>query len=142
MPQEQRKGGLLDEMKIQPSVDIERKGQFITFVGFTDMDIESNVLSNSRIGSLDPAISDHVLQITFTTYNVLRFPIAHFPNNQATAAQIHHLFWKAVSILDSIDFIPVWMVLKIIEHVCVSLVKMPFQEKCPMSVQLRLLMSY
>ena len=71
--------------------------------GLSDMGEECNAMAQTRHRSLDPHMADHELHMCFT-FSGVRFPIAHFANNQATASQIYHLFWKAVCMLDSVGF--------------------------------------
>ena len=68
------------------------------------MGTECNAMSQTRSGTKDLQLADHVLQFSYTTFSGFRFPIGHFPSNQATAGQLYHLVWKAVSMLDSIGF--------------------------------------
>ena len=100
-----RSGGLLvDEMAIQPGVELVRKGEYLEFSGFGDLGLVGDAMQHVRDGSMDRCVADHVLQITFQGLTSFMFPICHFPTKQVAAQQLYVLFWQAVKMLKLYGF--------------------------------------
>ena len=106
LPPEARAGGIiLDEMAIQPDLQMARNGDTCKLVGFVNMGEEADMLRSIRMGKKDQILANHVLQLQFLGFSGFRFPIAHYPSHGATATELHIIFWQAIEMLQSYGFI-------------------------------------
>ena len=101
-----RQGGLvIDEMAIQPDLQMVRDGDQFQLVGFTALgpELEAAGLIKTK-GDRHRNLATHVLQLLFLGFGGFRFPIAHFPCTQATATDLHVIIWSAIEMLSSYGF--------------------------------------
>jgi hypothetical protein len=104
LPSEGYEGGLLiDEMSIQPDLQLKRIGQEYQLIGFTDCCEESKSMALLS-GKNDLQLATHVLQFLFIGHTGFRFPVAHFPTVQATPSELYLSFWRLVQMLSLYDF--------------------------------------
>jgi hypothetical protein len=55
-------------------------------------------------GKKEIKLATHVLQFVFLGFTGFRFPLFHFPTEQASAPELYLLFWKIVNILSTFGF--------------------------------------
>ena len=86
-----RRGGLLiDEMSIQPDLQMVRDGDGFQLVGFTALGPELEAAGHIKgKGERRRQLATHVLQLLFLGFGGFRFPIAHYPCTQALATELH-----------------------------------------------------
>ena len=101
-----RQGGIvIDEMAIQPDLQMVRDNDGFKLVGFTVLDPEMEAAGiMRRNGENTKELATHVLQLLFLGFGGFRFPIAHFPCTQATATDLHVILWSAVEMLSAYGF--------------------------------------
>ena len=101
-----RQGGLLiDEMSIQPDLQMVRDGDGFQLVGFTALGPELEAAGHIKgKGERRRQLATHVLQLLFLGFGGFRFPIAHYPCTQASATELHIIVWSAVEMLSSYGF--------------------------------------
>ena len=105
IPKGGRIGGLLiDEMAIQESLEITKKGKNIEIVGFTEMGEEGDLIQNLKTGQQKQTVGSHVLQLLFQGLTGFRFPIAHFVSSQVNACDFYAVVWEAIDKLQHFDF--------------------------------------
>ena len=105
IPPEGKIGGILiDEMSIQESIELERRGGNLEMVGFTEMGEEGDYLQALKQGKKSKESGTHVLQMLFLGITGFRFPFAHFICRNLSASDIYILFWEAVSSLKDYNF--------------------------------------
>lgn len=105
IPKEGRIGGLLiDEMAIQESLEITRKGKNLEIVGFTEMGEEGDIIQTLKNGQHKKIVGSHILQLLFQGLTGFRFPIAHFVSSQVNACDLYAVVWEAVDKLQHFDF--------------------------------------
>lgn len=96
LPKEGYEGGLLiDEMSIQPDLQLKRIGQEYQLIGFTECSEESRYI-DILTGKHDIKLATHVLQFLFIGQTGFRFPVAHFPTAQAYSRDLYLTFWRLV----------------------------------------------
>lgn len=98
LPPDGYEGGLiLDEMSIQ------RDGNVYVW-GFKEVTDESQFIDSILSGKKEIKLATHVLQFVFLGFTGFRFPLFHFPTEQASAPELYLLFWKIVNILSTFGF--------------------------------------
>ena len=97
-PDGYHRGLILDEMAIK-DLQMVRNGKFTKLIGFADCGVESSLMQAVCSGLEDKSLANHVLLIEFLGFTGFRFPVAHFPTTQASAADIYRNFRKCVSLL-------------------------------------------
>lgn len=105
LPTEARQGGIIfDEMAIQTDIQIEKNGDIVELIGFTDKGKEGDICGVLRSGKKEQQLGTHVLQLLFLGVTGFRFPFAHFITSQIQASELYSLFWKSVQCLFSFGF--------------------------------------
>lgn len=105
LPPDGYEGGLmLDEMSIQSDLEFSSKDANIHLWGFKEVTDESKFIDSILSGKREICLATHVLQFVFLGYTGFRFPLFHFPTNQANASELYILFWKLVSIMSTFGF--------------------------------------
>ncbi len=97
-------GIILDEMSLQPDLQISTRGGFPSLVGSVDLGPECNDLDVLRQHCRKGTLASHALQFEFLSFHGFVFPFAHFAT---TGVQAHHLillFWEAVQHLMEYNF--------------------------------------
>jgi hypothetical protein len=106
IPADGRMGGIIiDEMSIQADITVVHKGSSLELVGFVERMTESKSIKIIQDGSEKQEVAQHVFQFVFLGFGGFRFPFAHFPVTEASAAEIHCMFWEAVSQLSAWGFV-------------------------------------
>lgn len=101
---DQRCGGLLiDEMRIQPGLQVSKEGSTFKLTGFTSLGEECKSIAALKTGC-SQELANYVLQVSFLGFNGFRFPIAHFPTKQASCTDLQAIVWETVSRLTSFGF--------------------------------------
>ncbi|XP_033729442.1 uncharacterized protein LOC117318583 [Pecten maximus] len=91
-------------MSIQEDLQLRRKGDEYELVGFTECTEESSHMKTLMTGTDDVKLANHVLQFVFLGHTGFRFPLAHYPTNQASPSELYLIFWKVVKSLDLYGF--------------------------------------
>ena len=97
-------GTIFDEMAIQTDVQINKNGDVVEIVGFTDLGEEGDLCYSLRKGICNNILGNHVLQLLFLGVTGFRFPFAHFVTDNVQASELYGMFWKAVKILWTYGF--------------------------------------
>ena len=93
-------GGLiLDEMSIQPDLQIVRRAGNSHMLGLVDLGKEADGIKSGQ-----RSLANHVIQFMFHGITGFRFLVAHYPTNQANGPQIYSIFWDVVQALESWGF--------------------------------------
>lgn len=99
-------GGIIhDETKIQESLVLNVKGRENKLIGFVETGVEGESLRTIKSQKVEPILASEVLQVTFLGYTGFRFPIAHYPTNTVSAAELYGIIWDIISELQSWGFI-------------------------------------
>ena len=105
LPAAGREGGIIiDEMAIQPDIQMVKCGSGFKLYGFATLGEEADIQKNLLKSNKDKVIANYVLQVHFLGFSGFRFPIAHFPSTQATATELNLIFWNAVELMQSFGF--------------------------------------
>lgn len=102
-------GGLiLDEMSIQPDLQIVHSKSSSDLVGlaYTDQDIDQ--LHSSAGGSSEHELANHFQKYVFSGLSGFRWPFANFPNTQASPSEIFVTTWLCIEELDKWGFTPLY----------------------------------
>lgn len=98
-------GGLiLDEMRIQKDLTVERSGETFSLLGFTNTGAENDCVKDMMSRTNGPELANYVMQFSFLSFDGFRFPFCHYPTNQATCTEINNLVWEAIDMLESYGF--------------------------------------
>ena len=98
-------GGLiLDEMSIQSDLEFCSRDGNVYLWGFKEVTDESEFIESILNGKKEIKLATHVLQFVFLGFTGFRFPLFHFPTEQASALELYLLFWKIVNILSTFGF--------------------------------------
>lgn len=105
IPPEGYEGGLaLDEMSIQSDLQFYCKDGEYYLTGFTEISEESNFMEQIKSGKQEIKLGTHVLQFVFLGFTGFRFPLFHYPTNQASACDIYLELWRIVDMLNIFGF--------------------------------------
>ena len=79
-----RQGGLdIDEMSIQPDLQMVHDRDGFNLVGFTVLGPESKAAGHTEgKGERCRQLANHFMQLLFLGFGGFRFPIVHFPNGR------------------------------------------------------------
>lgn len=92
LPPEGYEGGvLLDEMSIQSDLQFYSKDGVTYMTDLKELNDEADVMDCLLSGEKNICLASHVLQFAFLRLTGFRFPLFHFPTNQATASVSHIL---------------------------------------------------
>ncbi|KAL3886355.1 hypothetical protein ACJMK2_026353 [Sinanodonta woodiana] len=83
-------------MSIQEDLLIDKNGDVIELVGFSDYRDEGNFIKTLKYEKQVKLLSNYAFQIVFLGLTSFRFPFAHFITRQAQASYLYTLFWGAV----------------------------------------------
>lgn len=105
LPPDGYEGGLiLDEMSIQSDLEFCSRDGNVYLWGFKEVTDESQFIDSILSGKKEIKLATHVLQFVFLGFTGFRFPLFHFPTEQASAPELYLLFWKIVNILSTFGF--------------------------------------
>ncbi|KAJ8321537.1 hypothetical protein KUTeg_000913 [Tegillarca granosa] len=105
IPPEGYEGGLLvDEMSIQPDLQLKKINGEIELVGFNELTPESIVFDQIKSNKTEIKLATHALQFVFLGFTGFRFPFAHFSSQTASGHELYLLIWNAVNMLLNFGF--------------------------------------
>ncbi|KAJ8313792.1 hypothetical protein KUTeg_008353 [Tegillarca granosa] len=105
IPPEGYEGGLIiDEMSIQPDLQLKKKNGEIELIGFSEVVPESIAFGQMQSNKKERILATHVLQLVFLGSTGFRFPFAHFPSCTASGHELYLLLWKSVNMLSNFGF--------------------------------------
>ena len=105
VPPEGYEGGLvIDEMSVQPDLQISKHNGTIELIGFTDVTPESIIMDKIKGRKREAILATHSLQLVFLGLTGFRFPFAHFPTCTASGNELYLLLWKSVQMLSMFGF--------------------------------------
>ncbi|KAM7437563.1 hypothetical protein ABFA07_012832 [Porites harrisoni] len=103
-------GFVIDEMKIQESLEMVVKHGKHRLVGFVDLG-EGHDLMTSLSGKTEPQLATHVLQFIFISDSGFRFPVAQFPSGECSPSDLYFNFWKGVRKMLEFGFVIYWSIM-------------------------------
>ena len=104
LPLEGRCGDLiLDECSIQEYLTVKFRSDGIRVTSFVDLGLESEKL-DQLLGTSEKSLATHVLQFVFIGYTGYRWPVCHYPTNQAKAIDLYINVWQIIVKLLKYDF--------------------------------------
>jgi len=83
-----KEGLILDEMSIQSDLEFCSRDGNVYLWGFKEVTDESEFIDSILSGKKEIKLATHVLQFVFLGVTSFRFPLFHFPTEQASAPSI------------------------------------------------------
>ena len=95
---------LMDEMSIQPDIQMIKKGSDWHLIGPVDLGPLVNDLESIKKSKDGIQLATHYFQYIYVAFNGFRWPVAHYATNNVNGHSIYLTFWPLVDALSTYGF--------------------------------------